>query len=231
MELREHIGAPVKNHRVIEGGCYHDGVYYLMFGNMTQETTVIVKLLHGKEKKVLGASKPLKVGHANDCCVRGDTIYITHSGRSNAIHRVSATTLKKLSDVTITGCKGGFNGISCMGKGYIVKKMSSKKCYILDKDFKYKSTMTLSKTRKVGQGMTWVDGKLYRGASQGQSKENWVSIYNSKGKCIKEYQYKHECELEDVFVFGETIKCSVYKKYTKKGKKHFEAYIRTVHEG
>ena len=239
MELREHIGKPVKNHRVIEGGCYDRGVYYLMFGNMKKKTTVIVKLKAGSEKEVLGASEPLKVGHANDCCVKGGIVYITHSGGRGVIHRVSAHTLEKLPDIKIKGCEGGFNGISCMGNGFILKKIGSRKCYIFDggwnikkhKEGKHKGkpkTITLSSTMKVGQGMTWHKGKLYRGSSVGQSKRNWVCVYNSKGKLVKKYHYKHKCELEDVFVVDGKIKISIYKKPKKKGKRRFQAFIRTL---
>ena len=232
MDLREHInkatGGALKDHRVIEGACFHDGIYYLCFDNISKGTCVVCKVKAGAQKEVIGASKPLKIGHANDCCVRDGIIYVTHSGSKSVIHRVSADTLEKLSDIKVKGCDGGFNGISCMGKGYIVKKMHTRKCYVLDANFKRKKTITLSKTRKDGQGMTWVDGKLYRGASQLQSTKNYISVYNSKGKCIKEYHYKHKMELEDVFVFGGTIKAIFYKKYKKKGKKHFEAHIKTI---
>lgn len=232
MDIRKHINdqtdGALKHHRVLEGSCLHGGVYYLMFGNMSKGTTIICKVKQGTEKKVLGVSKVLKVGHANDCCVRGNIIYITHSGEKSVIHRVSATSLKKLSDKKVTGCKGGFNAISCFGNGFIVKKMASHKCYILDEYLHYKKTFKLNKTYTVGQGMTWSGGKLYRASSTGQSTNNKVAVYNSKGKLVKVYKYKHKCELEDVYVDGNRLIIAYYRKRKVNGKKSFEAYLKTI---
>ena len=144
---------------------------------MKHKTSRIVKVK--ANMTVLKVSKTLKVGHANDCCVRGSIIYITHSGKKSVIHRVSASTLEKLPDINVKGCKGGFNAITCFGNGFLLKKMGSRKCYVVDGAFRYKSTITLSKTYKVGQGMTWANGRLYRGSSVGQSKKNRVAVYNS----------------------------------------------------
>ena len=223
MELRKHIGKAVNKYRVLEGGCYYKGTYFLCFGNMTTRKTVIVKLKAGKEKRVLGVSKPLHVGHANDCCVRHGILYITHSGKSNRIHRVSTASLKKLEDIKVTGCKGGFNGISCMGKGYIVKKMASRKCFVLNDKFQYKSTIKLDKTYKVGQGITWHDGKLYRASSVRQSTQNYITVYNSKGVVTHRYHINEKCELEDVMFnrHGHLI-ASIYKKSHGK----YEAYLK-----
>ena len=230
MDIRAHINGKTKNSpknfRVLEGGCYDHGVYYLIFGNIKHKTSRIVKVKAGKEKEVLKVSKTLKVGHANDCCVRGSIIYITHSGKKSVIHRVSASTLEKLPDITVKGCKGGFNAITCFGTGFLLKKMGSRKCYVVSDTFHYKSTITLSKTYKVGQGMTWYNGRLYRGSSVGQSKKNRVAVYNGKGKLLKVYNYKKKCELEDVFVVGGVLKIGIYRKYKKKGKKHFKAFIK-----
>jgi hypothetical protein len=232
MDLRKHIneetGGALKHHRVLEGGCREGGIYYLMFGNMKKKTTVVCKLMAGKEKTVLGVSKPLKIGHANDCCVRGNIILVTHSGKRNVIHRVSANTLTKLPDVNVSGCKGGFNGIACMSENYLLKKMGSKKCYVVDSAFRYKNTIKLSKTKKIGQGITYHDGRIYRATSIGQSKRNYVMVYNRHGKLLKTYHYKHKCEIEDVFVAGDNIRISIYRKRKKNGKKHFEAFIRTL---
>lgn len=226
MELRKHIGKAVSKYRVLEGGCYYKGTYYLCFGNMRKKTTVIVKLKAGKEKRVLGVSKPLHVGHANDCCVRHGILYITHSGKSNRIHRVSTASLKRLEDIKVKGCNGGFNGISCMGKGFLVKKMASRKCFVLDDHFRYKSTITLSKTLKVGQGMTWHDGKLYRASSVGQSHKNYVAVYNSKGDLLKTKHYDHKCELEDVmFNHNGKMVLAVYRKRRVSGTTTFQAFL------
>ena len=234
MDLRKHINdetdGALKHHRVLEGSCLYGGVYYLMFGNMKKKTTIICKVKQGKEKKVLGVSKPLKVGHANDCCVRGSIIYITHSGEKSVIHRVSASTLKKLPDITVKGCEGGFNGISCMGSGYILKKMGSRKCYVVDENWCYLRTIKLSKTYKIGQGITWENGKLYRASSVGQSKKNRVAVYNSNGKLKKVYHYKHKCELEDVIVDKHRLIITYYRKHKVHGKKKFEAYLKTIAE-
>ena len=227
MELREHVGKKLEHHRVLEGGCYHKGCYFMIFGNMKHKTSRIVKFKAGKEKKVLKVSDVLRIGHGNDCCVRDGILYITHSGKSNAIHRVDADSLKKLPDVTVTGCRGGFNGICCMGKGYLVKKMSSRKVYVLDNNFRCRSTITLSNTMKVGQGMTWHDGKLYRASSVGQSRKNYVCVYDSKGRPLKKLHYDHTCEIEDVMIVDGRIKVSIYRKRGKKRKK-YEAFIRKL---
>ena len=235
MDIREHInkatGNALKHHRVIEGGCNHGGVYYLMFGNMKKKTTIICKVKEGEEKKVLGVSKPLKIGHANDCCISGSIIYVTHSGEKNVIHRVSANTLEKLPDVYVTGCKGGFNAITCFGTGFLVKKMASRKCYVLDDLLRYKKTITLSTTMKVGQGMHWDPkrARLFRASSVGQSKKNYVCVYKANGKLVKKYHYKHKCELEDVMTnsAGHVVMTIYRKKKTKQGKK-FRAHLKTL---
>lgn len=66
MELRKHIGKKLKHHRVLEGGCYYDGVYTLIFGNMKKKTSIIVRL--NEQMKVINVSNSMKVGHGNDCC-------------------------------------------------------------------------------------------------------------------------------------------------------------------
>ena len=230
MDIRKHIntvtGGALKKFRVLEGACYDHGVYYLIFGNMKHKTSKIVKVK--ANMTVLKESNTLKVGHANDCCVRGSIIYITHSGKKSVIHRVSASTLDKLPDIAVKGCNGGFNAITCFGTGYLLKKMGSRKCYVVDGAFRYKSTITLSKTYKVGQGMTWYNGRLYRGSSVGQSKKSKVAVYNGKGKLLKVYHYKHKGELEGVFVIGHSLLISIYRKYKKNGKKKFKAYIKKI---
>ena len=232
MDIRKHINdetdGALKNFRVLEGGCYDHGIYYLIFGNMKHKTSKIAKVKDDEKKTVLKVSKTLHIGHANDCCIRGSIIYITHSGKKSVIHRVSANGLKKLPDIKPKGCKGGFNAITCFGTGFLVKKMGSRKCYVVDGAFKYKSTITLSKTYKVGQGMTWANGRLYRGSSVGQSKKNRVAVYNGKGKLLKVYRYKHKGELEGVFVIGHSLLISIYRKYKKHGKKKFKAYIKKI---
>ena len=86
----------------------------------------------------------------------------------------------------------------------------------------------LSKTYKVGQGITWANGRLYRGSSVGQSKKSKVAVYNGKGKLLKVYHYKHKGELEGVFVIGHSLLISVYRKYKKHGKKKFKAFIKKI---
>ena len=232
MDIRKHInnetGGALKHFRVLEGGCYDHGIYYLIFGNMKHKTSKIAKVKDDEKKTVLKVSKTLHIGHANDCCVRGSIICITHSGKKGVIHRVSANGLKKLPDIKPKGCKGGFNGISCMGSGYILKKMGSKKCYVLDEHWKHKKTIKLSKTYKIGQGMTWVDGRLYRGSSVGQSKKSKVAVYNAKGQLLKTYHYKKKGELEDVFVKEGHIYISIYRKKKVDGKKKFMAFVRRL---
>ncbi|WP_027868848.1 hypothetical protein [Eubacterium sp. AB3007] len=228
MELRKHIGRKLKHFRVLEGTCYHKGYYFLIFGNMKKGTSRIVKLKAGKEKEVIKVSKTLHIGHGNDCCVRDGVLLVTHSGKSNAIHRIDAKTLEKMPDAIVTGCSGGFNAICCFGKGYLVKKMASKKVYVLDDKFRKKGVIRLSKTYKLGQGMAYHDGKIYRAFSQGQSHENYVCVYDSKGKLIKKHHYDHVCEIEDVMIVGGQIKVSIYRKVKKKGKTKSRAYIRKL---
>lgn len=226
MNIRKIVGKAVKKHRVAEGACYSGGYYYFSFGNLRKKKTIIVKMT--KDLKVVKISSPLKVGHCNDMCERDGILYITHSGKKNVIHRVNAKTLKKLENTKVKGCKGGFNAITCFGNGFLLKKMGSRKCYVVDGAFRYKSTITLSKTYKVGQGMTWANGRLYRGSSVGQSKKSKVAVYNGKGKLLKVYHYKHKGELEGVFVIGHSLLISIYRKYKKHGKKKFKAYIKKI---
>lgn len=223
MELRKHIGKKIKHHRVLEGGCYYNGVYTLIFGNMRKKTSVLVRL--DKKMNVLGISEPMKVGHGNDCCQRGNTIYIVASGKTNKIFRVDANTLKKKSSVTVKGCKGGFNGIACVGVGFIVRKMHTRKFYLLDAHMKKVKTITIPKRFTHEQGITWHNGKIYCAASRWQSTKNRIGIYDSQGKPRRRYHYKKKCEIENVMIVDGHIVFGVYKKYRKKGKKHFEAYL------
>lgn len=228
MELRKHIGKKLKHHRVLEGGCYYNGVYTLIFGNMKKKTSIIVRL--NEKMKVINVSESIKVGHGNDCCQRGNIIYIVASGKTNKIFRVNASTLKKMKSIKVKGCKGGFNGIACFGTGYIVRKMHTKKFYILDKNFKKLKTITIPKRLTHEQGIDWYNGRLYCAASHWQSTKNRIGVYNSRGKLIKKYYYKKRCEIENVFIVNNKINFGVYKKYKKNGKKHFEAYIIKLKE-
>lgn len=228
MELRKHVGKSLDDFRVIEGGCYHAGYYYMIFGNMRRKLSKIVKFKSGKQKKIVKISKTMSIGHANDCCVKGGILYVTHSGKSNAVHRIDATSLVKMSDVVVSGCEGGFNAICTHKDGFLIKKMHSKKIFVLDAEFKKKDTIKLSKTRKVGQGMTCHKDRIYRASSVGRSRKNYVSVYSIKGKLLKTHHYDKVCEIEDVMIVGGKIKVSLYKKYKKGKKKHFEAYIKTI---
>ena len=226
MELRKHIGEKLKHHRVFEGACYSKGVYTLIFGNMRKKTSVLVRL--NKQMEVLGISEPMKIGHGNDCCQRGDTIYIVASGKTNKIFRVDAQTLKKKKSVKVKGCKGGFNGIACFGVGFIVRKMHTRKFYILDADMKKVRTIIIPKRLTHEQGIEWHNGKLYCAASRWQSTKNRIGVYDGKGRPIKRYHYKKKCELENVMIVDGRIVFGIYKKYRNKGKKHFEAYLKGV---
>ena len=232
MDLRAHINKAtkdaLKHHRVIEGCCWHDGIYYLCFDNISDETTVIAKVKEGAEKKVLGVSKVLKVGHANDCCVKDGILYITHSGDSRAIHRVDIKTLKKLSDVKASE-PGGYNGITVYKDGFILRKGSY--FYITDKNFKVKKKIKQSKTFKISQGICYnpKDNRIYRGSSISQSKSNYVSIYKMDGTYVKNIHYNKTCELEGVMIKDNgSLVISYYRTYKKKGKKHFEAHLKTL---
>ena len=228
MNIRKIVGKAVKKHRVAEGACYSGGYYYFSFGNLRKKKTIIVKMT--KDLKVVKISSPLKVGHCNDMCERDGILYITHSGKKNVIHRVNAKTLKKLENTKVKGYKNGrFNAITCFGNGFMLKQMASKKIIITDKKFNYLHTVKLSETMKLGQGMTWAKGKLYRASSVKQSRKNYICVYSSKGKLLDRIHYNHKGELEDVMMVDGKLMLYIHrKKKTKKGKKKFKALLKKV---
>ena len=109
-----------------------------------------------------------------------------------------------------------------------MRKMHTRKFYLLDAHMKKVKTITIPKRFTHEQGITWHNGKLYCAASRWQSTKNRIGVYDDKGRPIKRYHYKKKCELENVMIVDGKIQFGIYKKYRKKGRKHFEAYIKEI---
>lgn len=228
-DIRKKAGKQLAHYAVTQGACSDGEHIWMIFERKKPHRCKVVKMT-ADTHDIVKVSGALKLGHGNDCCIRSGILYITHSGGSKTVHRVNAKTLTKAKggDVEVKGVKaGGFNGITCFGEGFALKKMGSQGIYIVDKGFRYKRKIKLSKRFSVSQGLTFRGGRFYRGSSRLQSKKNYVSIYSEVGKYIKRKQYAHKCELEGVFFVDDVLYATVYKKYKKKkkGKTYYEAYI------
>lgn len=225
-DVKAEAGDKLKHYNVTQGACSDGEHIYMVFERKKKHQVKIVKL-KASDYSVQKVSGALKVGHGNDLCYKDGILYITHSGTSDCIHRVDAKTLKKLKDVKVNK-PGGYNGITVYKDGFILRKIASSYFYITDANFKVKKKIKQSKTFKVSQGICYHDGLIYRGSSIAQSKSNYISVYKTNGKYVKNYHYKKKCELEGVFFIGDTLYFTIYKKYKKKKKKHYEAYIKKV---
>ena len=226
-DIRKKAGKKLAHYAVTQGACSDDEFIYMIFERKKPHRCKVVKL-DAKTHDIVKVSGALKLGHGNDCCVKDGVLHVTHSGKSKTIHRVNAKTLTKLKngDVKVKGVKaGGFNGITNYEEGFALKKMGGQFVYIMTKHFKYKSKIKLGKKFSISQGITYHGGKFYRGSSQAQSKKNYISIYKKSGKYEDCKHYNHKCELEGVFFVGEQLHATIYKKYKKNKKKHYEAYI------
>ena len=239
MDIRSRVGKPLKHFTVTQGSCYGDGFIFMSFEQKEnkkegrKQRIKIVKMKANKAKTVVKVSEPLNIGHSNDMCYRDGVLYITHSGSSKLIHCVDADTLKPIGDRKITGISsGGFNGITCYGKYYMVKKMHSRSVYILDTNFHYngkkKRHIKLQKKFLTSQGICWHNGKLHQATSSGQSTKNCVNIYNVKGARVGCIRYKHKCEMEGVFFIDNKEYITIHKKYKKHKKTQVESYIRRL---
>lgn len=229
-DIRKKAGKQLAHYAVTQGACSDDKHIWMIFERKKPHRCKVVKL-DAKTHDIIKVSGALKLGHGNDCCIRSGILYVTHSGKSKTIHRVNGETLTKVKggDIKVKGVKaGGFNGIACYGEGFALKKMGGQNIYIVDKAFRYRRKIKLSKKFSVSQGITYRAGKFYRGSSQLQSKKNFVSIYTADGKYIECKHYANKCELEGVFFVKDKLFVTLYKKSKKGKKKKYEAFIKEL---
>ncbi len=227
IDIRKLAGKALSGHVVTQGAC-SDGTYvYMAFERKKDKTIKIVKLSLGNRSiKIKSVSKALKIGHANDMTHRDGILYVTHSGDSNKIHRVRASDLKKLKDVTAPA--HGMNGIARLGDGYVIR-VSGKPAIVVDAKFKLIRSFRWSKNYRVSQGMD-SDGRIItRAFSVLQSKDkNVIGVYSTKGKLLRTRKVKVTGEMEGVFYHKGKLYGTLYRKKKKNGKMKYYAFIFTL---
>lgn len=227
IDIRKLAGKSLAGYAVTQGAC-SDGTYiYMAFERKKNHTIKIVKLVIGDHRiKIKAVSKALKIGHANDMTHRDGVLYVTHSGDSNKIHRVRASDLKKMKDVTAPA--HGMNGIACLGDCYVIRAIG-KPAIVVDKNFKLVRSFKWSKTYKVSQGMD-SDGKtITRAFSVLQSKDkNRIGVYSTKGKLQSTKKVNVTGEMEGIFYHKGKRYGTLYRKKKKNGKMKYYAFIFTT---
>lgn len=230
-DIRKLAGSRLKHFAVTQGACSDDRYVYMIFerkpkkGRSHRCKVAVVDL---EAEKVIKVSEPLKLGHGNDCCIRGGVLYVTHSEGKKAVHRVNAKTLKKMKDIKVKvpkkykkkGIKA-FNGICCYGSGFLLRVMGGRGMVVVNSAMKVTRYFKTDTSYKTSQGMT-MDGKtILRAFSRLQSGDNRIVEYSVKGKEKHRYKAKIGGEMEGVFVLGGKRYVTTYVK--KNGRA--EAYI------
>lgn len=219
----------LKHFTVAQGSCTDGEYIYIAFerkaSNRFSHAVKIAKLsVHPLEIK--SVSKPLKIGHANDMCIRDGILYITHSGKKKVIHRVDAKTLKKLKDIKVKAKAEGFNGIACYGSGYILRGMGGQTMYVTNKDFKVTRTFKRQKSYSDSQGITMQGKQLVCTYSKLQSSDkNIVAWFDLHGKLLKKKKLEITGELESVFVIDKELWFVVYRKKVVDGNTKYYGQI------
>lgn len=207
-------------HFTVPQGACSDGEYiYIAFERKEPHRIKIVKM--DKTMCVVAVSGAMKIGHANDLCVRDGIIYATHSAGSKTVHRIDAKTLKKKKGVKVKG-RYEFNGISCYGKNkFILRVMGGRSMLVVSSDFKVIRHFKTDTSYVTSQGMTMDGSTLVRAYSRGQSAKNYIVEYSPKGKEKSRHRVDLAGEMECVFVMdGERFVTTYIKKDGKK-----KAYI------
>lgn len=223
-------------HFVVPQGACTDGTYiYIVFEQKKKKgrphRIKIVKL-DAKTMKVVKVSGALKLGHANDLCVRNGIIYATHSAGAKTIHRVTAKSLKQKKGISVKvpkkyakkGIKE-FNGIATYGKNrFLVRVMHGRGMAVLDKNMKVVRFFRTDTNYVTSQGMTTDGMTIVRAYSHGQSGKNYLVEYSPKGKEKSRHKVILDGEMECVFMLdGERYVTT----YIKDGKKR-KAYIAKI---
>lgn len=188
----------------------------------------IVKL-DAKTLRLVTVSGALKLGHANDLCIRDGIIYATHSAGSRTIHRVNAKTLKQKKGISVKvpkkyakkGIKE-FNGIATYGKNrFLVRVMHGRGMAVLDHKMTVKRFFRTDTNHEVSQGITTDGMVIVRAYSVGQSGKNYIVEYSVKGKEKSRHRVDLGGEMECVFVLDGQRYVTTYVKHGKER----EAYI------
>ena len=241
-DIRSLAPKRLKHFTVPQGACTDGEYIYIAFEQKKKKgrphRIKIVKL-DAKTMKVVKVSGALKLGHANDLCVRNGIIYATHSAGSIIIHRVTAKSLKQKKGFKVIvpkkySKKGieAFNGIATYGKGFILRVMHGRGMAIIKKKrgkdgkmhyyiVKFYRTDTMHKT---SQGMTTDGMTIVRAYSHGQSGKNYIVEYSAKGKEKSRHKIILDGEMECVFILDGERYATTYIKYGKKRK----AYIAKI---
>lgn len=236
LDIRSHVGPKLRYFTVTQGAC-SDGKYiYMVFerkrSNDHSHRCKIVKI-EAETMKVVRVSQPLKTGHGNDICYRDGILYITHSSGSRIIHRVDAGTLIQKKGIHVTvpekfkgkGIKA-FNGIACYGSGYVLRVMGGPGMVIVNKDFKVTRYFRTEKNYTASQGIDQKGGVIYRSYSKLQSDDkNYLALFDKKGKLLKRSKLDVTGELESVFLVGDQVWFSIYRKKKVDGKWVFRAHL------
>lgn len=219
----------LKHFTVAQGSCTDGKYIYIAFerkASKTHSQAIKIAKLTIDPIEVKTVSKPLKIGHANDMCIRDGILYITHSGKKKVIHRVDADTLKKKKKIKIKAKADGFNGICCYGSGYILRGMGGQTMYVTNKNFNVTRTFKRQKAFSVSQGITMQGKNLVCTYSQLQSKDkNIVAWFDLHGKFLKKKKLEVMGELESVFVLDGKLHFVIYRKKKVDGKTKYYAYI------
>lgn len=233
-DIRKLAGTKLKHFTVTQGACSDDRYVYMIFerkpkkGRSHRCKVAVVDL---EAEKVVKVSEPLKLGHGNDCCIRGGVLYVTHSEGKKAVHRVNAKTLKKMKDIKVSvpkkykgkGIKA-FNGICCYGSGFLLRVMGGRGMAVTNPAFKVTRFYKTDTSYKTSQGMTMNGSTVIRAFSRLQSGDNRIVEYSVKGKEKRLYKAKIGGEMECVFCHKGKRYVTAYVKRDGKA----EAYIREI---
>lgn len=234
-DIRSLAPKRLKHFTVPQGACTDGEYIYIAFEQKKKKgrphRIKIVKL-DAKTMKVVKVSGALKLGHANDLCVRNGIIYATHSAGSIIIHRVGAKSLKQKKGISVKvpkkyakkGIKE-FNGIATYGKsGFLVRVMGGRGMAVLDHKMTVKRFFRTDTNYVTSQGMTTDGMTIVRAYSHGQSGKNYIVEYSVKGKEKSRHGVILDGEMECVFVLNGERYVTTYIKDGKKRK----AYIAKI---
>lgn len=226
LDVRAEAGSQLSHFTVTQGATADKDHIYLAFERKAKKgrsQAIKIVRLNIHSFKVEKVSQALKIGHANDMCIKNGVLYVTHSAGSSAIHRIDAKTLKKMKDIELG--KSHYNGIARYGSGFIVRVMGGNKLVILNKRW-HKVRTIKTKGYTTSQGMAQKGGIIYRVYSKGQSSDkNYLVTFDKRGKQIKRRRVEVTGELECVFLVDGVPWFTVYRKKKVNGKMKYMAYI------
>lgn len=227
LDVRELCGKRLRDFTVVQGSCTDGQYIYLAFERKARKSrsqAVKIVKLSITTFEVKKVSKALKIGHANDMCIRGRTLYVTHSAGESVVHRVDADTLEKESDIEVSNKE--YNGIATYGSGYILRVMGGDKMLIVNKRWHKVRTIRTKKHYEVSQGMTQKGGIIYRAYSDYQSSDkNRIVTFDKRGRKLHKKTLDITGELESCFLHNGKLWVVVYRKKKINGKMKYMAYI------